>query len=132
MLNSMMLFTFFHFWAETPFLGKFGPNCQYLQFFFVSNQKCPFWGKFGPKCQNCQFKAKFVSYSNSNMQNSKTVSTFFVLDWKRSSWTNLVQIFNIYCLRWNLIPRLIRLYRIQWQRSFFYRSETLLFQGGTW
>ena len=33
MLNSLMLFTFFCFWLETPFLSKFGPNCQYLQFF---------------------------------------------------------------------------------------------------
>ena len=23
---------FFHFRLETPFLSKFGPNCQYLQF----------------------------------------------------------------------------------------------------
>ena len=51
--------------------------------FFVSDQKCPFLGKFGPKYQNCQFKAKFASYSNSNMQNSKMVFTFFVFDWKR-------------------------------------------------
>ena len=35
---------FFRFWLETPFLGKFGLNLvQYLQFFFVSDQKCLLW-----------------------------------------------------------------------------------------
>ena len=117
----------FSFLTGNALLGQIWSKLSIFTVFFVSDQKCPFLGKFGPKCQNCQFKAKFVSYSNSNMQNWKAVFTFFVFDWKRPPWTNLVQIFNIYCLRWNLIPRLIRLYRIQCQCSFFYRSETLFF-----
>ena len=59
----MMLLSFFCFRTERPLFGKFGANCQYLQFFFVSDQKCPFLGRFGPKCQSCQFKAKFASYN---------------------------------------------------------------------
>ena len=52
--------------------------------------------------------------------------TFFVFERKRPSWTYLVQMFNIYSLRRNLIPRLIRLCRIQWQCSlfFFYRKRS--------
>ena len=55
MQNSMMLFTFFRFQPETPFLGK-----------------------FGPKCQNCLFKVKLDTYTNSNMQNSMMLFKFFV------------------------------------------------------
>ena len=38
-----MLFTFFRFWPETPFLGKFGPNWQYLQFFLFPMRNAFFW-----------------------------------------------------------------------------------------
>ena len=58
----------FRFRPETPFLGKFDPNCQYLQFFFVSNQKCHFLGKFGPKCHNYQFKSSRLNLLASLIQ----------------------------------------------------------------
>ena len=60
--------------------------------FFCFRLEVPFSGKFGPKCQNCQFKAKFASLirirnkSNSHMQNSKVVFTYFVFDRKRPFW----------------------------------------------
>ena len=37
----------------------------------------PFLGKFDQKSQNCQFKLKFGTQTNSNMQNSMAVFTFF-------------------------------------------------------
>ena len=40
----------------------------------------PFLGKFGPKSQNYQFKLKFGSNTNSHMNYSMAVFTFFVDD----------------------------------------------------
>ena len=34
-------------------------------------------GKFGPKTENNQFKLKFCIYTNSNLQNSMVMFTFF-------------------------------------------------------
>ena len=48
-------------------------------------------GKFGPKSQNYQFKLKFGTYTNSNMENSMMMLTFFVFDQKCPFWANLVQ-----------------------------------------
>ena len=76
-------------------------------------------GKFGPKCQNYQFKLKFGSYSNSNMQNSMMLFTFFIFDQECTFWANLVQIVTV-SLRWNLITRLIWICKIQWQCSLFF------------
>ena len=53
------------------------------------------------------------------MQNSMILFTFFVFDRKCPFWANLVQIVNIVSLRWNLIPRLIRICRVQWCSSLF-------------
>ena len=49
------LFTFFQFWEDILFLGK-----------------------FGPKSQNCQFKLKFGTLTNSNIQSLMVVLTFSV------------------------------------------------------
>ena len=46
-------------------------------------------------------------------------SIFSVFEQKYLFWANLVQQIKIVSLRWNLIPRLIRLCRIQWWCSFF-------------
>ena len=51
----------------------------------------PFFGKFGPKSQNYQLKLKFVTETNSNMQNSMMLFSFLVFEWKHSFWANLVQ-----------------------------------------
>ena len=67
----------FSFLTGSALLGQIWSKLSIFTVFFVSDQKCPFLGKFGPKCQNCQFKAKFATYSNSNMQNLKEVFTFF-------------------------------------------------------
>ena len=54
------------------------------------------------------------------MQNSVMLFTFFFFDQDWSFWANLVQNVKIVRLRWNLIPRLIRIYRIQWCCSLFF------------
>ena len=87
--------------------------------FFVFDWKYLFWGKFSPKHQNYQFKLKFGSWPNSNIQNSMMLFTFSVFDRKCPFGANLVQIVNIVSLRWNLIPRLMRICRIEWWLTFF-------------
>ena len=56
----------------------------------------PFLGKFGPKKSKLKFKLKFGTQTNSNMQNSMVVFTFFILDWKHTFWANLVQKIGTY------------------------------------
>ena len=48
------------------------------------------------------------------MQNSMVVFTFSVFDWKYTFSAYLVQKIKIVSLSWNLVPRLILTYRIQW------------------
>ena len=63
----------------------------------------PFLGKFGPICQYLLFKVKLDTLNNSIMQNSVAVLTFFLLDQKRSCWANLFQNVKIARLRLNLV-----------------------------
>ena len=51
----------------------------------------PFLGKFGPKNQNTHFMLKFGTETNSNMQNSMTLFSFFIFEWKYPFWANFVQ-----------------------------------------
>ena len=53
------------------------------------------------------------------MHHSVVMFTFFVFGWKYPVWDNLVQKIKIVSLRWNLIPRLIRICWIQWCCSLF-------------
>ena len=62
---------------------------------------------------NCQLKLKFGTQNYLNMQNSMAVFTFSVLDQKYPFWPNLIQKVKIVLFRWNLIPRLIQICRIQ-------------------
>ena len=61
-----------------------------------------------------QYKLKFGTYTNLNMHNSMVMFNFSVFDWKYPFWTNLVQKVKIISWSWNLVPRLIRICRIQW------------------
>ena len=54
------------------------------------------------------------------MQNSMMLLTFFVFDWKYSFWANLVQKVKIISFIWNLVPKLVRVCRIQWWCSLFW------------
>ena len=75
--------------------------------------------KFGPKNQYCQFKLKFGSKTNSNMQNWMVMLTFSVFDRKHPFWVNLVEKSKIVSLSWNLVSRLIQIWRNQWWCSLF-------------
>ena len=59
--------------------------------FFGFDRKNSFWANNGPKNQNYQFKLKFVTYTNSDMQNSMVMFTFSAFDWKCPFWINFFQ-----------------------------------------
>ena len=46
---------------------------------------------------------------------------FSVFNWEVSFWGNLVKKIKIVSLSWNLVPALIRIYRIQWWYAYFLR-----------
>ena len=79
----------------------------------------PFLGKSGRKNQSSQFKLKFGTKTKLNKPNSMMMSTFSVFDYKYLSWPNLVQNLKIVCSKWNLIPRLIWICKIQWWCLFY-------------
>ena len=129
----MMLFTFFffqwkyHFWANlvqkieiltlswnlVPTIIRTW-RIQWWCSFFLFLIRTTLLDKFGPKNQNYHFKLKFGTYTNSSMQNSMVMFIYFVFDWKYPFLANLVQKVKIISWSWNLVPGLIRIYRIQW------------------
>ena len=139
MQNSMVMFTFSVFDWNYPFWVKLIQKIKmvnlswnlvpkqiwicriqwHCSFFYCFIPEKPFLGKFGPKNQTCQFKLKFGTYTNSNMQNSMAVFNFSVSDRKHSFTVKLVQKMEIVSLSWNLVPRIIRICRIQWWCSLF-------------
>ena len=56
-------------------------------------------------------------------------TTCSVFDWKYPFWVNLVQKLNILSLSWNLVFRLIQIYRIPWRYSLFLFSTGNTFLG---
>ena len=60
-------------------------------------------GKFGPNCQYLLFKVTLVTLTNSIMQNSMAVFTFFLFDQKHSFCANLVQNVKIVSLTLNFV-----------------------------
>ena len=96
MQNSLMMLTFLFFWPEIKFLGK-----------------------FGPKNQNCQFRLKFGTQSDSNLQNLIVKFAFSVFNWIYPFWANLVQKIKIVSFSCILVPRLIRICRVECWFPFF-------------
>ena len=135
----MTLFTFFVFEWKCPFWANLIQKIKIVTFcwnlvprlirlckthwcysLFCFWVEIPFLGKFGPKHQNCHFKLKFGTYTSSNMQNSMMIFIYlFFFDRKYPFWANLVQKVNSISWNWNLGPRLIQIWRIQWWCSFF-------------
>ena len=134
MRNSMMRFHFFiferkySFWANlvqiikivilywnlVPRLIQICRIQWCYSLFFCFRAQMAFFGKFCPKNQNCHFMLKFGTYTNSSMQKSmKLFSFFFFFQWEYSFWANLVQNIRIVTLCWNLLPILILACRIQ-------------------
>ena len=60
------------------------------------------------------------------MQKSIMVFIFSYLDWKYPFYANLVQKVKIVSLSWNLVARLIQIYRIQWWCSLFVLNQKYL------
>ena len=121
---------FGHIWSKKQ-------NCQFKQklgtknicnmqnsivLFFCFPLEIPYLSKFDQKNKDCQFKLKFGTCPNSNMENSMLMFIFFVFKWKYPFWANLVPKFITDCLKWNLVPRLIRTFTIKW-RCLRFRPE---------
>ena len=130
---------FFRFRPEIPFLSKIGRKkikivslswnlvprlirickiqwwCSLCPFFIGST----LFGQTWSRNQNCLFKLKFGTSTNLHMQNSMVLFIFSVWDQKQPFWANLVQKIRLVSLGWTLVPRVIRIYRIQWWCSFF-------------
>ena len=138
----MMLLTFFVFEWKYPFWANLVQKIKIISWSWnlVPTQlehaefngdvhsfcfwlEIPFLGKFSPKSQNYQLKLKFGTYTNSNMQNSIMLFSFFVFEWKYPFWANLVQKVKIISWSLNLVARLIRICRIQWCCSHFFSSK---------
>ena len=66
------------------------------------------------------------------MLNSVVMLTFSVLDRKYISWVNLVQKIETVSLSWNLAPRLIQIWRTQWQCSHFLFLTRNILSGQIW
>ena len=98
---------------------QIGPNIQNSMMLLTFLFSIPFLGKFGLKNQNYQLKLKFGTYTNWNIQSSTVMFTFSVFDQKYPFWANLLQKVKIISWSWNLVPRLIRICRIQWWCSLF-------------
>ena len=76
--------------------------------------------RFCPKNQNYLFKVKFGICNNSNMPNSMVKFTFsFFRPGELFSGHFVVSKNRNFCFSWNLVFRLIRIYRIQWWCSLF-------------
>ena len=76
--------------------------------------KIPFLGKFDSKNRHCQFKLKFCTKFYSNIQKLMEIFILFAWDRKSSFSANLVQKIKIVSLTWNLVPRLIWIWKTQW------------------
>ena len=116
-------FQFLSFWPNIPFYAKnISGSWKYFQLFWIYRAQC--WCSlffvferiyifFGPKIQNYQCKPKFHTCITSNMQNSMVAITFCLFEKKYSFWANFVQIIKMDRLSWKLMPRLLRIWRIE-------------------
>ena len=136
MQNSMIMFTFsvldrkYSFWANLvqkskivslswnlvprlTWICRIQWSFSFLFFFFFFRPEILFLGKFGAKIQDCLLKVIFGTKTNSNMHNSMVVFAIAVLHQKCLFWVYLVENTKIVCLRWNLVPKLIQICKIQ-------------------
>ena len=80
---------------------------------FILDQKNSVWA-------NYLSKIKVVAYTNWNVLNLIVTFICSALDMKYPFPANLTQEIKIFCLRWNLVPRLIQIYWIRWWCSHFF------------
>ena len=97
--------------------------------FFILDREYRSWANLVQKIKFCQFELKFGTRNNSNMQKSMMMFTFSISDRKYPFWVNLIPKLKFVCLKWNLLPRLSRIYRIQWWCSLFlFWTRNILFE----
>ena len=126
---------FFCFKLEALFLFKVGSKIQHCQLkwkfcsqtnlimqnsmavftFPVLDGKDHFQANLDKKSRNCQFRTK----TSWNMENSMVLFTFFMLDGKNPFLANLVKKMVPVSFSRNVVPRLIRIYKIQQWCSLF-------------
>ena len=121
-----------YFRPKILFLGKFGSKIKIVSLswnlirsliricriqwwcsFSLFSTATTILGKFVPKNQNFLLKLKVCTQINSNMENSMVIVTFFIFDWKYPFWAKLAQKIKIFSLSWKLVPRVIRINRIE-------------------
>ena len=135
MQNSIVIFTFLFLTGNTLFLVNLVQKLkiaslswnlvwwliwicriQWYVHFVHFPLEMLFLDKSGLKIQNCQFEPKFHhKKTNLNMQNSVVLLfTLSIFDWEYPFWTNLVQKNKTVSLTWDLVPRLMGIWRNQW------------------
>ena len=87
-------------------------NLTLLLTFSVLDWKYPFLSNFGPKNWNCWKKSMVPRLIGICL--TWCSCSLFCLRPELPFWTNLVQKFEIGCLRWNVVPRLTRICGICW------------------
>ena len=112
---------YLHYFEGTEFIGDV--------YFFWFRLEIPSLGKFVPNRETCKFKIRFdTKFMILNLIPNLILRfdaefikrlNFSVYDMKYPFWANFVPKFKIVCLKWNLVPRLIRICRIHWWCSLF-------------
>ena len=125
--GKSLMFTFFRFWPQITYLGKFGPKSQNSQL-KLKMQNSIMVTFFDLKLENhCWVnlvqKIKIVRLSWNLVPRliwicRRCGSFYLYYDWKYPFRANLVHKIEFVLLSWNLVPRLIRICRIQWYGSF--------------
>ena len=110
-------------WNLIPRLIRICGTQWWCLFCLFLDWKYPFWTNLVQKVKIVSLSWNLRISSNSNMQNSMALFTFSVSDRIHPSWASLVQKIKIVSLSWNSVPRLIRIYKIQWWCSLFYRKH---------
>ena len=86
---------FLSFWFRIPSTGKFGPKTQFV-------------------CSNWKLIPQLIWIFR-----IQCCFHFIFLDWKYLFWTNLVQNVKSVSLSWNLVFKLIRIWKTRWWCSVF-------------
>ena len=80
----------------------------------------------------CHLLLKILLCLMGPVQQSFIWSKFSVLNRKHSFWANLAPKIKIVSLSWNLVPRPIRIYTIQWWYCLFLFSTKIILFGQIW
>ena len=101
----------------TLWLSEFNSGVHFYRF----RPEIPFFGQIDPKMKIAEVEILYkVQFEFAEFDGDfHFFFFFFVWGWKYPFWTNLIQKIKVISLSWNLILRLIQIWRIQWWCSFF-------------